>query len=108
MDHRTAASFLIAGALTLCVYPAEAGACAGQVAEFEQLLQQQPDAVGTAPESADALLRRQPTPASIENAKRSAKTEIATTLAQAKAFDAQGNQDACIDALAKAKLLLNP
>jgi hypothetical protein len=108
MDHRVVAGFLTAVALALSAGPASAGPCKAQIAEIELSLQKMPDDIGTAPESRDALLRHQPTPASVESAKHNAKAEVTAVLAQAKAFDAQGKRDECADALAKARLLINP
>ena len=108
MDHRVVAGFLTAIALTLPAASASAGPCTAQIAEIELSLQKMPDDVGTAPESRDALLRHQPTPASVESAKHHAKAEVAAVLDQAKAFDAQGKAQECADAVAKARLLINP
>jgi hypothetical protein len=108
MDSRIATGLAIAALVVIAPISARAGPCAGQIAEFEQLLRQQPEAVGAAPQSVGAQLEHQPTPASVESAKHGARAEILTVLSQAKALDAQGKQDECIDALAKAKLLLNP
>jgi hypothetical protein len=108
MNLRIAASPIVALATGLSITPASAGPCADQIAEFEQFLQEHPGTVGTAPQSVGAQLEHQPTPASIERARQNAKAEIAAALAQAKTLDAEGKQDECVDALAKAKLLLNP
>jgi hypothetical protein len=108
MDHRVVAVFFTAIALLLPAASANAGPCTAQIAEIELSLQKMPDDVGTAPESRDALLRHQPTPASVESAKHNAKAEVTAVLAQAKAFDAQGKRDECVDALAKARVLINP
>ena len=108
MNLRIAASPIVALAAGLSITPASAGPCADQIAEFEQFLQEHPGAVGTAPQSVGAQLEHQPTPASIERAKQNARTEIATVLAQAKVLDAEGKQNECVDALANARLLLNP
>jgi hypothetical protein len=96
----------------LPVLPASAGPCGEKVAAFRQTLPQNqkgaPLAVGSAPQSVDAQLGHQPTPESIERARQSAQSEVAAVLAQADAFDAAGRQRKCQDALAKAKLLVNP
>jgi hypothetical protein len=108
MDHRVVASFFIAVALVLPAGSAKAGPCTAQIAEIELSIQKMPDDVGTAPESRDALLRHQPTPASVESAKHHAKAEVTAVLAEAKAFDAQGKAQECADTVAKARLLINP
>jgi hypothetical protein len=57
---------------------------------------------------AGAQLEHQPTPASVERAKRHARSEIEAALGQARALDAQGKDEECAAEIAKAKLLLNP
>jgi hypothetical protein len=108
MDHRVVAGFFTAIALVLPAASANAGPCTAQIAEIELSIQKMPDDVGTAPESRDALLRHQPTPASVESAKHHAKAEVTAVLAQAKAFDAQDKAKECADSVAKARLLINP
>jgi hypothetical protein len=108
MNHSLAVGLVMAIALTLPAASASAGPCTTQIAEFEQSLQSRPDLVGTAPESLTALLRHQPTPASVESAKHDARAEVNSVLAEAKAFDAQGKRDECADALDRARLLVNP
>jgi hypothetical protein len=107
MNHRIAVALVTATLLGCPVSSAIAGPCTEQIAEFERTLQEMPGFVGTAPQSVDAQLEHQPTPASVENAKHNAKTAVVSALAQAKSLDAQGNNE-CADALAKAKLLINP
>jgi hypothetical protein len=87
---------------------ANAGGCAGEIAGLEQSLRENPGAIGTARQSIGAQLEHQPTPASVESAKNNAKAEIVAILAEARALDAQGRQDACAEAVARAKILLNP
>ena len=95
-------------ALTFPAASAGAGPCTPQIAEIEQSLEKMPDNYGTAPESRDALLRHQPTPASVEIARHSAKAQVMMVLSEAKAFDAQGKAQECADAVAKARILINP
>jgi hypothetical protein len=108
MDHRVVAGLITMTALTFLPASASAGPCTAGIAEIEQSIQKMPDDFGTAPESRDALLRHQPTPASVEIAKHTAKAGVMMVLSEAKAFDAQGKAEECADALAKAKLLINP
>lgn len=106
MPRQIVAAFIAILAFGLA--PAKAGPCAGQVAEFEQYMQDHPGAVGTAPQSVGAQLEHQPTPASVASAEHSAKAQIAAVVAEAKTFDADGKQNECLEALAKAKLLFSP
>ena len=102
-------ALLIASALPIA--PAYAGACGAEVAEYRNSLPQHglaEDAVGSAPQSVSAQLRHQPTPASVEQAKKGAMANVTAALAEAEKLDAEGNQSACEDALAKAKLLAQP
>lgn len=108
MGARIVAAVAASMALASLSAVARAGPCGDEAVELESSLQHASGAVGTARQSLDAQLERQPTPASVEKAKQAAKTEIATLLDQAKAFDAENRQDECANALAKAKLLLNP
>ncbi|HEY4927395.1 MAG TPA: hypothetical protein VII20_23555 [Roseiarcus sp.] len=108
MDHRVVAGLLTMMALTLPAASASAGPCTAEIAEIEQSIQKMPDEVGSAPESREALLRHQPTPASVEIAKHTAKAGVMMVLSEAKALDAQGKAEECRDAVAKARVLINP
>jgi hypothetical protein len=108
MDRRVVAGLLTMMALTFPTASASAGPCSAEIADIEQTIQKMPDDVGSAPESREALLRHQPTPASVEIAKHTAKAQVMMVLSEAKAFDAQGKAAECADAAAKARLLINP
>jgi hypothetical protein len=105
-------ALIVAVAMILNAAPASAGSCAAEIAQFRQSLHQKEDSgtgvVGSAPQSIDAQLEHQPTPASVARAKHDAKGQVLALLAQAEAFDAQGRRDECQQALQKANLLLNP
>ena len=107
-----AAFGIIAIAATLNAATASAGPCAGEIAEFQNSLPRgkngQPEFVGTAPQSIGAQLEHQPTRESVERAKHQAQALIITVLAEAEALDSQGKRSECRDAIARAKLLLNP
>jgi hypothetical protein len=60
-----------------------------------------------APQSIDAQLGYQPTPASIKRAAQRAKATFAATLARAKRLDAQGHRAGCTRALAAARRMYN-
>ena len=62
----------------------------------------------TAPETTGAKLGHQPTPSSVEAAESSAKSRLASLLAEAKALDAQGKTAACMQSLSEAKEILEP
>jgi hypothetical protein len=86
---------------------AHAGPCTADIARFEQEVQaskSSPDAGPGAPQSFAADLEHQPTPASVAAAKALAEAEFAAVLARAKTLDAQ-NDKACLEALAKARLV---
>jgi hypothetical protein len=107
------ASVALALSLTLPVgAAARAGSCADKVAALRASLQQTGNRggafVGTAPQSVDAQLEHQPTPASVERAKKNASARIEALLAQAERLDALGEPRECERALQTAKVLLNP
>ncbi len=112
MSHSAPVALVIAVATTVSTAPASAGPCAGKIAELRESLRRTEKGgaafVGSAPQSIDAQLEHQPTPASVERAKENAKAQIAAVLAQADSLDAQGKQRECRQALLKARLLLNP
>jgi hypothetical protein len=90
---------------------AQAETCAQQVDQFEATIQQPsmgPIDEPTAPETTGAKLGHQPTPSSVEAAESSAKSRLASLLAEAKALDAQGKPAACMQSLSDAKEILAP
>jgi hypothetical protein len=108
MNGRVALEVVHAACMILLGAPASASDCGSQIIGFERSLSQHPGVVGTAPQSIDAQLEHQPTPASIEKAKNGARAEIETILGQAKELDAQGMQDECNALLIRARAVLNP
>ena len=102
----------IAIALMLHVATANAALCAGQIVEFRGSLPHdrngEPTFVGTARQSISAQLEHQPTRESVERAKRESRAQILAILVQAEAFDLEGKRKECLDAFARAKLMLNP
>ena len=109
---RNGALGIIALASTLCIATASAGPCAGEIADFRNSLSRdkngEPTFVGTAPQSIAAQLEHQPTHESVEHAKKQAQAQILMVVTQAEALDSEGKKSECRNALAKAKLLLNP
>jgi hypothetical protein len=103
---------IIALASTLCIATASAGPCAGEIADFRSSLSRdkngEPTFIGTAPQSISAQLEHQPTRESVEHAKKQAQVQILMVVTQAEALDSEGKKSECTNALAKAKLLLNP
>jgi hypothetical protein len=91
---------------------AQAESCTQQVDQFQATIQQQsptgPIDEPTAPETTGAKLGHQPTPSSVEAAESSAKSRLASLLAEAKALDAQGKTAACMESLSEAKDILAP
>jgi hypothetical protein len=105
-------SGIIALASPLCIVTANAGPCAGEIADFRNCLSRdkndEPTFVGTAPQSIAAQLEHQPTRESVDHAKKQAEAQILMVVMQAEALDSEGKKSECRNALAKAKLLLNP
>ena len=110
MSRPSPMALVAAIAASLGAAPASAGSCAPEIAQFRQSLQTENGraVVGSEPQSIDAQLEHQPTPTSVERAKRNAKAHILALLAQAESLDAQGRADECRKVLARASLLLNP
>lgn len=102
----------LAIALTMHIATAHAGTCTGEVEEFQRALPRDKNGelafIGTAPQSIAAQLEHQPTRESVERAKRLSRSLILTILAQAEALDLKSRPLECRDALAKAKVLINP
>jgi hypothetical protein len=96
----------------LRVATANASPCTGQIAEFRGALPHdgdgRPTFVGSAPQSIAAQLEHQPTRESVERAKKQSQTQLLTVLAQAETLDLEGRRRECLDAFARAKLMLNP
>jgi cyanate permease len=103
---------IIAIASTLRIAAASAGPCAGEIADFRSSLSRDKNGdltfVPAAPQTIGAQLAHQPTRQSVERAKKQAQAQLLTVVAQAEALDSEGKQGECRNALAKAKLLLNP
>ena len=112
MKGSIATILVIAAASILSIAAADAGACAQDIAQLQQILRQQeisrPDGFGTAPQSIDAQLEHQPTPQSVERAKKSAQASISAALNHAETLDAEGKATECQSAVATARLMLNP
>ena len=102
----------IAIASMLHVATANAALCAGQIVEFRSSLPHdrngEPTFVGTARQSIAAQLEHQPTRESVERAKRESRAQILAILLQAEALDLEGKRKECLDAFARAKLMLDP
>jgi hypothetical protein len=91
---------------------ASAGPCTEEIAKFQNALPRdengEPTFISSAPQSIGAQLEHQPTQISVERAKKEAQSQIFKALAQAQALDSQGRPSECRDAIARAKILLNP
>jgi len=109
---RHGAGGIIAMASILHIPTANAGPCAGEIAEFQSSLPRDKNGelsfIASMPQSIDAQLAHQPTRESVERAKRDAQSQIMRVLAQAEALDSEGRRNECGDAIARAKHLLNP
>jgi hypothetical protein len=76
MNRRIGAAFFMA-CLILNVAPAHAGPCTNEIARFELAVRQsagKPDAGPFGPQSVEAQIDRQPTPASVKRAKKRAQS----------------------------------
>jgi hypothetical protein len=85
MRHRNVVlTFVIAYAFGISSASGEP--CSKDIAEFQHLWRQEGTtaAVGSAPQTVDAQLEHQPTPASVEKAKKDAKTAVGAALREAK------------------------
>jgi hypothetical protein len=102
---------LIAIASMHNIATARAGSCAGEIADFENALPRdnngEPTFVGAMPQSIGAQLEHQPTLSSVKHAREQSQLRIFAVLAQAEAFDSEGKQSECREAITRARLLLN-
>ncbi|HEY1979032.1 MAG TPA: hypothetical protein VGH13_03020 [Xanthobacteraceae bacterium] len=90
---------------------AQAESCTQQVDQLQATIQQASTAPidePTAPETTGAKLGHQPTPSSVGAAESSAKSRLASLLAEARALDEQGKPAACMQTLDDAKEILAP
>jgi hypothetical protein len=100
---------IVAVAFDLNLASAHAGPCTDQIVSLERLVQRSVTGitVGLAKRQwVDAQLHHQPTARSIGSARKKADAALDAALARAKAFDADGNRAACVDAVAELKRLL--
>ena len=100
------AGLILVAVLGLTSTFAQAGPCSADIAQFETAVRQSagnPYAGLTAPQSVDAQIDRQPTPASMKRAKQRLKSKFAAAMARAKRLDAQNDRAGCERALSVAK-----
>jgi hypothetical protein len=98
----------VLAALFLLVSAAGAGPCTAQIAELDQQIAVAtagPATGPTAPQSVGAQLHHQPTPGSVEHAEIRANADADAALDRARKADAEGNADACAQALREARHL---
>jgi hypothetical protein len=110
MMRRTPAIVVIAATLALGTVSANAGPCGADIAQFENTVRNSagnPDAGPMGPQTIGAQLGHEPTPESIKRAETQAETRFKSTLARAKALDAQGKDAECTQALGDARLMFN-
>jgi len=106
MNRRLIPALLAAAIVGLGIASAQAGPCSTEIAWFEQRVRQSadnPNAGLYAPQSLDAQLDRQPTPASIRQGRQQLRATFAATMARAKRLDARGDRPGCEQALAAAR-----
>ena len=103
---------IVAIVAILSIGAANAASCAQDIEKFQNALPRDengdPTFVGTARQSIAAQLEHQPTPISVERAKKDAQSQILRTLAEGQALDSQGRPGECREAMARAKILLSP
>ena len=95
--------------IALEMAPAHAYACSIEIAQLEALIDESMGkalAKPTISQSVDAQLHHQPTPESVRRADANAHLGFATILAHAKALNADGKTDECIQSVAEAMRLL--
>ena len=106
------APMILAIVAILNIGTANAASCTEEIARFQNDLPRgangEPTFVGTAPQSIGAQLEHQPTPISVESAKKEARSQIFKALARAQALDLQNRPSECREAIARVKILLNP
>ena len=84
--------------------------CSEEIARVEALADQSlgnPIAKPTTTQSIDAQLHHQPTPRSVRRADENAQSMLAAVLVRAKALNADGKTDECIQSVAEARRLLH-
>lgn len=109
MKHLSVALIVCAG-LGLHPQNAHASPCADQIAQLETALQEaaaRHEAPLTAPESLDAKLHHQPTPASVSQARAAARSRVDGLLAQAMDLDAKGDSAGCMRIVGDAKSIVD-
>ena len=88
----------VAAAVGLNVASAQAGPCTEQIAQIEQTAHgPSPNAVPIASQSVGAQLHRQPTPGSVKQAEEQTNAAFDEALTHAKALDAAGKRDECME-----------
>ena len=100
------AGLILGAVLGLNATLAQAGPCSADIAQFEAAVRQSaanPYAGLTAPQSVNAQIDRQPTPASMKRAEQRLKSMFSAAMARAKRLDAQNNRAGCERALSVAK-----
>ena len=88
----------------MCPVAAHAGPCSEEIARVEMALSQAQAnrQIGpSAPESARALLHRQPTPETVARAETEAEEKTDAALALARKLNAEGKDSECLSALEK-------
>jgi len=88
---------------------AQTDTCSEEIARVEALADQStgnPIAKPTTTQSVDAQLHHQPTPRSVRRADENARSMFAAILVRAKALNADGKTDECIQSVAEARRLL--
>jgi hypothetical protein len=105
MKHFSAI-FVVCAALGLPIQAAHASTCITEIARLEAALggpANRSDGAVTAPESLAAKLHRQPTPASVNEAKQAAQSRVGQLLAQAEDLDASGRTAKCLEVVREVK-----
>lgn len=106
---RSSSAWIVCAVLAASINVAHAQSCETQIARLQaEAARASPRTIGgpTAPQSVGAQLGHQPTPDSVARAEQEAQSLFKVTLARAKALHAEGRNAECLQAVARAKDML--
>ena len=107
--NRSIVALVVCAGVGLTAAPAWAGPCSNAIAQLEGTVNRSathPNIELTLPQTVGAQLGHQPTPDSIEQARKQAHSIFAEILARAKRLDRTGNRADCMQAVRDARNLI--